>query len=177
MNYENPMQKPRIAKVTVNIGAGESGEKLVKAESLVSKITNKKPVRTVSTHRIPTWGIKKGDPIGCKVTLRGADADEFLKRAFTAKGNILRESSFDSHGNFAFGIAEYIDMPGMKYDPDIGIMGFEVSITMERPGYSVKRRRLNRSRIPVKAIINKEESIDYITEKFNINVVGAKEDE
>ncbi|RLI92118.1 MAG: 50S ribosomal protein L5, partial [Candidatus Altiarchaeales archaeon] len=79
MEYKNIMQVPRIEKVVVNIGCGESGEKLRRAEKLLQKLVNKKPVRTISRHKIPSWGIKKREPIGCKVTLRGKDAEEFLK--------------------------------------------------------------------------------------------------
>lgn len=171
MNYENPMQKPRIEKVTLNIGVGQSGEKLIKAETLLNKLTNRKPVRTVSKHKIPAWGIKKGDAIGCKVTLRGKEAEEFLKRAFAAKNNQLKDNCFDERGNFSFGIHEYIDIPGIKYDPSIGIMGMDVSVTMERPGYRVKRRALRPAKIRKRNFIKKEETIDVIKEKFNIEIV------
>lgn len=165
------MQKPRIEKVTLNIGVGQSGEKLIKAESLLSKLTNKKPVRTTSKHKIPAWGIKKGDAIGCKVTLRGKDADEFLKRAFVAKNSQLKDNCFDQRGNFSFGIHEYIDIPGIKYDPNIGIMGMDVTVTVQKPGYRVKKRVLRPAKIREKNFIKKEETIDLIKEKFNIEVV------
>lgn len=171
MNYQNPMQNPRIEKVTVNIGVGESGEKLIKAESLMERLIGRKPVRTISGHKIPTWGLKKGDPIGCKVTLRGNDAQEFLKRGFSAKDNQLKASSFDKSGNFSFGIHEYIDIPGIKYDPDIGILGMDITVTMERPGYRIKRRRLRKEKIPAKGLITREESMEFIKEKFNVEIV------
>ncbi len=174
MNYDNPMRKPRIEKVTLNIGVGQSGEKLGKAEALLQKITNKKPVRTISKHKIPTWNIKKGDPIGCKVTLRGPAADDVLKRGFAAKDNILKTDCFDQHGNFSFGVHEYIDIPGIKYDPDIGIMGMDITVTMQRPGYSVRKRSIRPGKIPAKTNISKDETIDYIKEKFNITI--AEED-
>jgi large subunit ribosomal protein L5 len=174
MNYDNPMRKPRIEKVTVNIGVGQSGEKLGKAETLLQKITNRKPVRTLSKHKIPTWNLKKGEAIGCKVTLRGPEADAVLKRGFVAKDNMLKATCFDKQGNFSFGVHEYIDIPGIKYDPDIGIMGMDITVTMERPGFSVKKRSIRPGRIPVKAIISKDETIDYIKEKFNITI--AEED-
>jgi len=171
MNYKNPMQNPRIEKVTVNIGVGESGEKLIKAENLLKRLTGRKPVRTISRHKIPTWGLKKGDPIGCKVTLRGNDALEFLRRGFSAKDNQLKASSFDEFGNFSFGIHEYIDLPGIKYDPDIGIFGMDIAVTMERPGYRIKKRRLRKRKIPTRNLITKEESMEFIKEKFNVEFI------
>lgn len=170
MEYKNPMQVPRIEKVVVNIGAGESGEKLIKAEKLLERLTERKPIRTISKHKIPSWGLKKGDPIGCKVTLRGKEAEEFLKRGFSAKDNQLKESNFDEYGNLSFGVHEYIDIPGIKYDPDIGIFGMDIAVTMERPGYRIKRRKLKKRKIPSRNLVSKEESIEFIKKKFGINI-------
>nr|AMR06938.1 ribosomal protein L5 [uncultured archaeon] len=166
----NPMQVPRIEKVVVNIGAGESGEKLIKAEKLLERLIERKPIRTISKHKIPSWGLKKGDPIGCKVTLRGKEAEEFLKRGFSAKDNQLKESNFDEYGNFSFGVHEYIDIPGIKYDPDIGIFGMDIAVTMERPGYRIKRRKLKKKKIPTRNLLSREESIEFIKKKFGINI-------
>lgn len=167
----NPMEAPRIEKVVVNMAVGESGERLGKAETLLGRLTNRKPVRTVSTHKIPTWQLKKGDPIGCKVTLRGEEAVDFLKRGFAAKENQLKASSFDNRGNFSFGIHEYIDIPGIKYDPEIGIFGMDITVTMERPGYRIKRRRLEKKKIPVRHVLTKDESMDFVKKKFNITFI------
>jgi large subunit ribosomal protein L5 len=170
MKYKNPMQAPRIEKVVVNMGVGESGERLVKAETLMGKLTGRKSVRTVSRHKIPSWGLKKRDPIGCKVTLRGREADEFLKRGFSARDNQISASNFDEYGNFSFGVHEYIDFPGIKYDPDIGIFGMDITVTVERPGYRIKRRSLKKRKIPSRNLIDKEESIEFIKKKFGITI-------
>ena len=148
MEYKNVMQQPRVGKVTLNVGAGESGERLVKAEKLLHKITNKKTVRTVSKHKVPGWNLRKGEPIGCKITLRGKDADEVLRRMLYARDNKLVESNFDKDGNMAFGVHEYIDIQGLKYDPEIGILGLNINVTLEKPGYRVKRRRLRKGETP-----------------------------
>jgi len=171
MEYKNIMQVPRIEKVVVNIGCGESGEKLRRAEKLLQKLVNKKPVRTISRHKIPSWGIKKREPIGCKVTLRGKDAEEFLKRAFIAKDNQIKKSNFDEYGNFSFGIHEYIDFPGIKYDPDIGIFGMDICVSLERPGFRIKRRRIKKSKIPSRNRISKEEAIEFIKNKFKVKII------
>jgi len=168
MEYPNPMRKPRIEKVVVNIGVGESGEKLVKAEKLLQDLTESKPVRTVSKHKIPSWNLKKGDPIGCKVTLRGAKAEEFLRKGLEAKENKLKESCFDDHGNISFGITEYIDLPGAKYDPDIGVFGMNINTRLKRPGYRISRRRLKKTKIPTNIRVGREESIEFMHEKFGI---------
>lgn len=170
MNYANPMQMPRIEKIVLNIGIGESGERLGKAETLLQQITGKKPIRTFSRHKIPTWGIKKGDPIGCKVTLRGKSAEEMLRRGFSTIDNRLLVSQFDEFGNFSFGIREYIDLPGIKYDPNIGIFGMNITVTVERPGYSIKKRRICRDRIPKNSCLNPQESMEFIKEKFNVKI-------
>ncbi|MBM3308831.1 MAG: 50S ribosomal protein L5 [Candidatus Altiarchaeales archaeon] len=170
MEYSNVMQKPRIEKVTLNIGAGESGEKLVKAEKLLQKITNKKTIRTFSKHKVPAWNLRKGEPIGCKVTLRGKEAEEILKRMLYAKDNKLTEDNFDKAGNMAFGIHEYIDIQGLKYDPDIGILGLNVNTTLEKSGYRTKRRRLNQRSPSKKHTITRQESIDFIKEKFGVEI-------
>ncbi len=164
------MQSPRIEKVVVNIGVGESGEKLVKAEKLLEKLTGRKPTRTYSTKRIPAWDLKKGEPIGCKVTLRKKPAEGFLLRGFYAKDNSINQSCFDDAGNLAFGIHEYIDIKDVKYDPDIGIFGLNINATIERPGGRIKRRHLKKTKVPQKARLTKEESIKFIKEKFGVKV-------
>lgn len=170
MEYDNVMQKPRIEKVVVNIGVGESGERLGKAEKLLVLLTGKKPVRTVSTHKIPTWNLRKGEPIGCKVTLRKKDAVEFLKKGFVAVENKIRYSCFDGQGNLSFGIKEYIDFPGIKYDPEIGIFGLNICATIKRPGFRVKKRKEKKDRLPSKSIITNDEAIAFIKQEFGVEV-------
>jgi large subunit ribosomal protein L5 len=138
----NPMREIRIEKVTINIGAGEAGVKLDIAKKLLEKLTNKK-VLTTKTSKRTTFGTPKGRPIGVKVTLRGKEASEFLKRALDALDFKLNERVFDKQGNFSFGIKEHIDIPGVKYDPEIGIYGMDISVTLERRGFKIKRKRIS----------------------------------
>jgi len=167
---ENPMRKIRIEKVTVNMGVGEGGDKLAEAEKLLEKITGQKPIRTFAKVTNQTFGIRKGVPIGCKVTLRRAKAEEFLKKAFEAVENRVKNGNFDKEGNLSFGIDEHIDIPGMKYDPKVGIFGMDVCVTMERPGYRVKRRKIQKKKIPQNHRVTKEESMAFFENKFNIKV-------
>ncbi|MEA1924465.1 MAG: 50S ribosomal protein L5 [Candidatus Altiarchaeota archaeon] len=172
MKYANVMEEPRVEKVVVNIGAGKSGEKLVNAETLLERLTARKPVRTISRSRVPAWGLKKGDPIGCKVTLRGREAEDFIKKCFITVDNEIKVRNFDDEGNLSFGIREYIDFPKMKYDPDIGIFGMDVSVTLQRPGYRIKKRRIRKKKVPLSKRITRDESIEFIKKKFKVDVVN-----
>jgi len=166
----DPSRDIKISKVTLNIGAGKDQTKLDKGIKLFKSITNVNPVKTVTSKRIPGWGLRPGLPIGCKVTLRRKNAIEILNRLLQAKDNKLKESQFDQNGNIAFGIEEYIDIPGVKYDPEIGIIGLEVCLTLERNGFRIKRRRIAKKMIPKKHMITKQESIDFMKKEFNIEL-------
>ena len=163
------MREIRIEKLTLNIGVGEAGDKLENAFNLMKRITNRKPVKTYAKKRVPNWNIRPGLPIGVKVTLRGKEAEELLKRLFKAVDKI-KMSQFDNDGNLSFGIKEYIHIPGVKYDPHIGIYGMDVCVTLERPGYRVKRRRYLNRKIGKKHKITKEEAAKFFEEKFGVKV-------
>jgi len=166
----NPMRTIRIEKVTLNIGAGKEQAVLEKSVLLLKNIAGIQPVKTFTTKRIPTWGLRPGLPIGCKLTLRKEKASEMLKRLLKAKDFILRDSQFDPAGNIAFGIPEYIDIPDVKYDPKIGIMGLQVCITLERPGFRIKRRNARRRDVHKNHKISKEEAMDFMKKEFNVKV-------
>lgn len=172
----NPMQQVRIAKATVNIGVGEGGERLARAEKLLQSISNQKPVRTTSKVTNPEFGIRKGQPIACKVTLRGEQADETVKLILSGIDSKIRPTQFDRQGNLSFGIHEHIDIPGMRYDPDIGIFGMNVNITFEKPGYRIKRRKIQRKHIPHKHQVTRDETLEYMKEKFQIQLESDKEE-
>ncbi len=152
------------------MGAGEAGDKLEKYTMLLNKITGKKPVQRVSNKRIPTWQVRPGLAIGTKVTIRGKEAEELLKKLLTAVDNTLKPKSFDKEGNFAFGIPEYIDIPGMEYIVEIGIVGLEVAVTLERAGFRIKKRKFNTKKIPTKHRITTEEAQEFMKTKFNVKI-------
>ncbi len=166
----NSMKQIRIEKVTINVGCAGDMQKIEKAKKILEKMTGKKPVITLSRKR-STFGIAKGKPVGVKVTLRKQDAYEFFKKVLKAVDNTIKASQLDKDGNINIGIKEYIDIPGMKYDPEIGMLGFDVAITLERPGYRVKRRKVKKSKIGKKHKISKEEVIKWLKEEFGVNVV------
>jgi len=168
----NRMSEIRLEKVTINMGAGESGQKLENCKKILEVITGKKVVVT-RTHKRTLFGVAKKRPIGVKITIRGEEGMVFLKRLLEAVENKLSVSQF-SDGNFSFGINEYIHVPGVKYDPDIGILGMDVCVTLERPGFRVKRRRIRPQKIGKKHKITKNESIEWVKKKFGVNIEGEQ---
>jgi large subunit ribosomal protein L5 len=168
---DNAMQNPRIAKVTVNIGVGEGGEKLQKAEKVLAKLTGHKPVRTLGKVMNRELGVKQGDPLGCKVTLRGPDAEKFVSRALYTRKNKVYDYSFDNQGNLQFGVADYTNFEGERYDPDIGVFGMDVCITLEKAGHRIKHRRTMARSVPPAHRVSRDEAKAFLSQKFAIEVV------
>ncbi len=158
---ENPMREILIDKVVINIGVGESGERHEKAMILLERLTGQKPVATYATQTIRGFGIRKGEAIGCKVTLRGKKAEEFLLKALKAKRFKLSAKSIND-GNFSFGIQEHIDIPGVEYDPDIGIFGMDICVVLKRRGYRVSKRRRCRAKVGKSHRIMRDETIEWL---------------
>jgi len=165
------MRGIRIEKVVVNVGVGESGEKLVKAQKVLQLVTGQKPTQTVAKAGVRDWGVRRGQPIGSKVTLRGSDAEAFLKRALSIRNNRLPSYSFDPRGNFSFGVPDYTDFEGMKYDPEIGVFGMDISVSLQRPGFRIAKRRVRPQRIPRRHRITRDESLTFIKDRFGVEVV------
>ncbi len=167
------MKELRIDKVTLNIGAGKNEDMLKKGLKLLQKIVPLTPVKTVTKKRIPTWSLRPGLEIGAKVTVR-KDADRLLKRLLAAKEFKLSAQNFDNHGNFAFGIPEYIDIGELEYDPELKIMGLEVAVTLERRGYRVKRRAVKSAKVGKNHQITKDEAILFVREKLGVEVQSVE---
>jgi large subunit ribosomal protein L5 len=166
----NPMLQPRIEKVIVNMSVGKSGEPLEKAATILQQLTGQKPCRRKAKKSIRDFGIRKGEPMACIVTLRNEKAKEFIKRALQAVENKISKRSFDQLGNFSFGIKEHIDIPGTKYVPELGIHGMDVSVTLSRKGQRVKYRHKAESRVGVKHRLTPEEAITFVQDEFGIQV-------
>ena len=168
---ENPMKKISLEKVVLNMGLGRSGDIIQIAKNALQQISGKSPTAREAKETQRDWGIRKGEPIGVAVTVRGEDAKVLLKRLLEAKGNQVRGKSFDNFGNYSFGIREHIDIPGVKYDPKIGIMGLGISVTLTRPGYGIRTRSKHKASVGKKHIISADEAKDYLVKEFGVTVV------
>jgi large subunit ribosomal protein L5 len=154
------MKQISLEKVVINIGVGKSGEPLERAKNGLEELTSRKPTQCGAKNNVRDFGIHKGEPIGAKVTLRNTHALEFAKRIIQAKNNKLRKSSFDNYGNISIGISEHIDIPGAKYNPDIGIFGMNVCISLSRPGYRILNKS-NPKKLGKNHRISKDEAIEF----------------
>ena len=165
------MRELSVSKVVVNIGVGEAGERLVKAEKVLEMVTGQKPVETISKTVNRDLGIRIGMPLGCKVTLRGEAAEDFIRKALPIREMRVPEYSFDKEGNMSFGISDYTDFEGMKYDPEIGIFGMDINVVLRRPGNRITQRALLKRRIPKSHRVDRDEAIQYMKDKFEVEVV------
>ena len=168
---EEPMLKPKIEKVVVNISIGKSGEPLEKAVGVLKELTGQNPCRRKAKQTIREFGIRKGEPIACLVTTRKERAAEFLKKVLPVVGNKLSRKCFDKRGNFAFGVEEHIEIPGVKYRPEVGIFGMDVCVSLSRPGYRVKRRRRRKSKIGSRHVLTPEEATLFAEDSLGVEIV------
>ncbi len=168
-NVENPMKEISLFKVVINIGVGKSGEPLERAKNALNELTGHTPSVRGAKKSVRDFNIHKGEPIGAMVTLRSNEAMEFLKRIMEAKKNTIKSSSFDNSGNLSLGIHEHIDIPGTKYNPDIGIFGMDICSSLTRPGYRISKKR-NPSKIGRKHKITKEDAISFFKKSFGVTV-------
>ncbi len=165
---DNPMTTPLLDKVTVHISVGEGGQKLINAETIVKTLTGQATVRTAAKKTQPVFGIRKGQAIGCKTTLRRDKAADFLRRALEFRGNLLHDFQFDENGNVSFGIVDHTDFPGMAYDPQIGIFGMDVIVALKRPGYRVMRRHAQKSHVPIRHRVTREQAMAYLEKNYSM---------
>ena len=168
---ENSMRKIFLSKVVLNMGIGKSGDPIEIGKETLTQITGKKPNARNAKKSQRDWGIRKGEPIGVAITVRDNDAIELLKRLLVAKDNKINGKAIDDEGNVSFGIKEHIDIPGIKYDPQIGILGLEVSIALARSGFNIKLRSKQKSKVGKKHRIAKNDTIKFLTEKFGVQIV------
>jgi len=164
------MRRISVDKIVINIGVGKSGEPIEKAKKALLELTGQQPAVRGAKKTVRDFGIHKGEPIGTIVTLRREPALEFLKRVIAAKKNVLKASSFDNYGNISLGIHEHIDIPGTKYNPEIGIFGMDVNVVLSRPGYRIAKRSRKSAQIGRTHRINKEEAIDFFKQEFGAEV-------
>jgi large subunit ribosomal protein L5 len=164
------MRRIEVHKVVINVGVGRSGEPIDKAKNALLELTNQQPAVRGAKKTVRDFGIHKGEPIGVVVTLRREPAIEFLKRVVAAKNNVLKLSSFDNYGNISVGIHEHIDIPGTKYNPEIGIFGMDVNIVLNRPGYRIAKKSRKSSKIGKTHRINREEAVEFFKQQYGVKV-------
>ncbi len=161
------MRKIKIEKVV--LGVGGTADMLDKGFRLLKFLTGKKPAKIKSNKRIPTWGVRPGLEVGAVVTLRKG-YDDFLKRLLISMDNTLKRKQI-SENNFSFGIKEYIEIPGVEYQRDIGIIGFDVTIVFKRSGRRVRLRKMKRGKVSKKQIITREEIIKFMEDNFQTKFI------
>ena len=166
--HENPMREIRVGKVVLNIGLGKSGEAIERGKRVLEQVTGQKPSQRRAKKSVRDFGIHKGEPIGVVVTVRGRNATEVIEKLLSARERKLSESCFDPNGSVSFGVKEHIEIPGIRYDPSIGILGMNVSVLLERPGYRVARRGRRTSRVGKDHFVTKENAVGYFRERFGV---------
>jgi large subunit ribosomal protein L5 len=169
----NPMREIYVGKLTLNVGTGRNQDKREKARKLITQLTDQEPVTATANKRIAGWDIRPGLPVGAVLTLRGDEAVDILNRLLHAKDNELSPDNFDDYGNVSFGIPEYVDIKDLDYDTDIGMMGLEAAVTLRRPGYRIKHRKIRSKQIPDSHRITKDDAIDYFQDEFDTSI-GAE---
>ncbi|OGJ21394.1 50S ribosomal protein L5 [Candidatus Pacearchaeota archaeon RBG_13_36_9] len=167
----NKMRNIEIEKVVLNVGL--TGAELDKGVKLLSLISSKKAVKTKSKKRIPSFGIRPGLEIGAMVTIRGKESEAILRRLLASVGNKLKSKQINEE-DFSFGIAEYIEIPGMEYQRDIGMMGLNVSVVFQRKGKRVMLKKIKRGKFPQRQRTTKKEIIAFLKDKFNIEITEGK---
>ncbi len=149
LGLENVMEIPRVEKVVVNMGVGDKDNPKVLEGAVknLAKITGQRPVVTRAKKSISDFKLTAGDPIGCKVTLRGVRAYEFLNRLFNAVLPGIRDfrglsaSAFDGRGNYTIGLSEQLTFPEISYNEVVKTQGMDITIVTtardDREGYAL----------------------------------------
>ena len=167
----HPMREIKIEKVLLSAG-GKDAE-LEKSRKLLELLSQGKPQVIASTRRIPDFKVRPGLEVGTRVTLRGKKAIDLLKRLLVAIDNKLKQKQIEDN-HFSFGIKEYIEIPEMKYQREIGIKGLNVTVVFTSTGIRVKRKKIRTAKIPKKQQVLKQEIIDYLQNNFKTTVTGGK---
>jgi large subunit ribosomal protein L5 len=167
----NRMREPILDKLVINIGSGGEEKTFNNAKSLLELITKRQPAPTYSKKRNPAFKISKGQKIGAFVTVRGSEIEPLAKRLLDSVDNKLRESAV-TNNSLSFGIREYIDISGVKYDPKIGMLGMNVNLSFKRKGERVALRKRKTAEIPDRhRIVTRDEIREYVKNRFKVEFV------
>ena len=168
MTKQNPMRDIEIDKMVINCGGVD--DKLEKSIKLLELITKRKVCVIKSSKRIPDFGISPGKKSGCKVTLRDVEEiKQLLKKFFVAEDSKLSKKQIVTN-HASFGIREYIEIPGMEYNRDIGILGFEIDLSFKRKGKRVKIKKVKQGKYPKRQDVTKEEIVEYLNKNFKLEI-------
>jgi large subunit ribosomal protein L5 len=159
----NVMRKIKIEKVIISAGA--TGDDLAKAKKLLELVSGRKAQIIASQKRIPDFGVRPGLEVGTRVTLRNRDAIEMIKRLLSAIENTLKKKQV-SPNHFSFGIKEYIEIPGIEYQRDIGIRGFNTTVVFIRSGVRIQRKKIKAGILPKRQQISPAEIIKFMEDGF-----------
>lgn len=170
MSEDNKMREIKIEKVVLNVGG--TGDKLEKGVILLETVSGKKAIKVQATKRIPTWHVRPGLEVGTKVTLRGQDAEDMIVKLLPAIQNTLKEKQIKD--NFvSFGIHEYIEIPGVEYIREVGIMGFEVTVVFSRAGKRIERKKTKTGKTK-RQVVTAKEIEDIFVNKFETKILRRR---
>ena len=159
---ENKIRDIKIEKVV--LGVGGIGEELEKGVKLLGLLTGRKIAKMRTNKRIPSLNVRPNLEVGAMVTIR-KNPEETLKKMLMAIENVLKKKQI-SENNFSFGIKEYLEIPGIEYQRDIGIIGLDVTVVFKRAGKRIRLKKMKKGKIPARQTISREEIIKYMEEKF-----------
>ncbi len=163
----NPMRKIKIEKIVLSVGG--TGEELEKGFKLLKLLTGRTPAKMKSRKRIPALGVRPKLEVGAVVTIR-KNPEEILRKMLSTLDNVLKKSQV-SENNFSFGIKEYIEIPGIEYQRDIGIKGLDVTVVFQRVGKRVQLKKIKRGKIPKRQVVTREEIIKFMEENFKTKFI------
>jgi len=163
---DNLMRKIRLEKIILSCGG--SGEKLEKAVKLLTVLTKRKVAEIESSKRIPSFGVRPGLKTGALVTIRDEEKEAMLKRLFAAVNSKIKKKQIQNN-HFSFGIEEYLEIPDMEYQRDIGILGLNVTAVFSRAGKRINLKKKRKSKTPTKQDVTIEEIVEYLT-KLGITI-------
>ena len=173
LGYGNVMQVPKVEKITLNMGVGESitdKKAIEKAQADLESITGQRSLTTKAKKSVATYKLREGFPIGCKVTLRNSRMYDFLDRLVNIALPRIRDfrglnkKSFDGNGNYSIGIKEQIIFPEIDYDNIDKIRGLDITITTTAKTDEEALALLKAFNFPIKDIQEAEEETQDIQE-------------
>lgn len=165
---DNPMRAISIEKVVLSCGG--TADNLAKAKKLLEFITKRKAQIVASSKRIPDFGVRPGLEVGTVVTLRGEKAIAVLKQLLGGIDNVLKKKQI-AENHLSFGIKEYIEVPGLVYQREIGVRGLNITAVFARKGLRVKRKKIKMGKVPARQHVSKEEIINFMKQNFQTEVI------